>query len=166
MQIARLFLIVSLLLILTTANSCGKGRTLVMAPDFEAMDISNKQNVSLKNYKGKVTLLNFWATWCPPCRAEIPDLIQLYEIYKKDFVIIGVSLDREGVEVVKSFYNSFKMSYPVIMGTPEIVKSYGGISAIPTSFLINKKGEIVQTIIGYRSKDQYESYIKPLLSKK
>jgi len=168
MYIKSKLLLIALIVALTATYGCAKGKEKILskAPDFEVADISNNQIISLKNYKEKVVLLNFWATWCPPCRAEIPDLIQLYEKYKENFVIIGVSLDREGIEVVKDFYSKFKINYPVVMGNPEIVKSYGGISAIPTSFLINKKGEIVQTIVGYRSRDQYESYILPLINEK
>lgn len=131
-----------------------------VAPDFSAKDIFGKQDISLKKFSGKVILLNFWATWCPPCKMEIPDLIALQEKYKDKFVIIGISVDQEGPEVVKAFYTEYKMNFPVIMATADMISSYGGITAIPTSFVINGKGEAVTKIVGYRSKDQYEELIK------
>lgn len=131
-----------------------------VAPDFNVKDIFGNEDVSLKKYAGKVVLLNFWATWCPPCKLEIPDLIVLQEQYKDKFVIIGVSVDQDGPEGVKAFYQANKMNYPVIMATADMIASYGGITAIPTSFIINGKGEAVTKIVGYRSKDQYEELIK------
>ncbi len=166
MIMAGRILVTLLIFIFSISIGCARQKTTSKAPDFQAKDIFGNQTISLSNYRGKAILLNFWATWCPPCIAEIPDLTQLYDKYKEKLLIIGVSLDRESTEVIRDFYKRFKMNYPVIMGTPEIVKSYGGISAIPTSFLINKKGEIVQKIVGYRSKDQYESYLLPLISEK
>lgn len=131
-----------------------------MAPDFTEKDIFGKESVSLKRYSGKLVLLNFWATWCPPCKMEIPDLIALQTQYKDQFVIIGISVDQDGPETVKAFYRENKLNYPVIMATSEILESYGGITAIPTSFLINGKGEAVSKIVGYRTKEQYEDLIK------
>jgi thiol-disulfide isomerase/thioredoxin len=142
----------------------GEDKNKTSAPAFSGKDILGKKEITLKQYTNKVILLNFWATWCPPCRAEIPDLIELFKKYKKNFMVIGVSLDQEGPEVVKKFYLDHNMNYPVIMGTQNIVSSYGGISAIPTSFIINKKGEIVKKILGFRNKKQYEEEIKPYLS--
>ena len=129
------------------------------APDFSARDIFGKDEISLKKYAGKLVLLNFWATWCPPCKMEIPDLVVLQTRYKEQFVIIGVSVDQD-VETVKTFYRENKLNYPVIMASAGLLESYGGITAIPTSFLVNKNGDAVSKIVGYRSMDQYEELIK------
>lgn len=129
------------------------------APDFSARDIFGKEEITIKKQAGKLVLLNFWATWCPPCKMEIPDLIVLQSRYKEQFVIIGVSVDQEP-DTVRAFYKENKLNYPVIMATAEILESYGGITAIPTSFLINKNGDAVSKIVGYRSMDQYEDLIK------
>ncbi len=131
----------------------------VAAPLFEGANLSGKGTVSLSNYAGQVVLVNFWATWCPPCRAEIPDLIALHEKYRGRFAVIGIALDQDGPDVVRRFIRENRITYPVIMGTPEVVQAYGGITAIPTSYLVNKKGEAVEQIVGYRPKDQYEELI-------
>ncbi len=137
----------------------------VSAPDFSELDLFGKDMISLKSYSNKVILLNFWATWCPPCKAEIPDLIRLYNQYKGKFIIIGISVDQTGADTVREFYKNYKMNYPVIMATSGILQNYGGITAIPTSFLISPDGKLIKTIVGYRSKDQYEAEIKPYLPK-
>ncbi|RMG79300.1 MAG: TlpA family protein disulfide reductase, partial [Bacteroidetes bacterium] len=116
-----------------------------------------------RNYKGKVVLINFWATWCPPCRNEIPDLIKFRNENRKKFEIIGIALDREGPEIVKKFAREIGINYPVIMGTPEIVSSYGGIQAIPTSFLVDKEGDLVKKIVGFRNYKQFKQMINPFL---
>lgn len=136
----------------------------IAAPQFSEKDVFGKSVITLADYKGKVVLLNFWATWCPPCKAEIPDLITISKEYAKDFSIIGISLDQDGPEVVRKFYKEYKLNYPVIMATPEMVNSYGGITAIPTSFILNRKGEVVHQIVGFRNKQAFEDMIKPLIA--
>lgn len=129
------------------------------APDFELVDLNGKP-VRLSDYKGKMIILDFWATWCPPCRAEIPSFVKLYSEYKdKGLVIIGVSLDREGPDVVREFAKNFKMNYPVVMGDMKTVSAYGGIEAIPTTFIINKKGQIVDRFVGYRDENTFRNEI-------
>lgn len=130
------------------------------APDFSARDIFNTTNINLRDFAGKTVLVNFWATWCPPCRLEIPGLIALQKKYRDKFAIIGISVDQEGPEVVKKFYKDNKLNYPVIMATREMIAAYGGISAIPTSYLVDKNGKIVDMILGYRDEGQYEEIIK------
>ena len=135
-----------------------------LAPDFTLKDITGKQVVSLEKFRGKVILLNFWATWCPPCRMEIPDLIELQQTYRGRLVIIGVSVDQDK-SAVPGFYRQNKMNYAVVNYTDELVNSYGGITGIPTSFIINTNGEIVTRIVGYRNKAGYEALVKPLFAK-
>jgi thiol-disulfide isomerase/thioredoxin len=110
------------------------------APDWQLSDVDGKP-VKLSDFKGKVVILDFWATWCPPCRTEIPSFVAFQKKYEdKSFTVIGVSLDERGPSVVKSFMRSFGMNYPVVMGTPKIVLDYGGITAIPTTFVIDRQG--------------------------
>src|SRR6185295_13042348 len=96
----------------------------------------------------KVVLVNFWATWCPPCRAEIPDLIALQEKYRDQLQIIGISEDEGGPEVVRRFVDAHRMNYPVVMATPDIEKKFPGIGALPTSFVIDRESRLVQKHVG------------------
>ena len=135
-------------------------KSSIIAPDFTQLEINTKEVISLQKYRGKVIILNFWATWCPPCREEIPDMVKIYEGNKSKMVIIGVSLDQNGPDVVRKFYKEYKMNYPVVMGTPKMMSDYQGITAIPTTFIIDKTGNIVKKIIGLRNKAQYEEDLK------
>lgn len=118
--------------------------------------------MSLSDYKGKVIILDFWATWCPPCRKEIPDFIRLYDNYKdKGLVIIGISSESE--DTLKNFCTDAEVNYPIAIGTREIQQAYGGIQYIPTTFIIDKKGNIVNKHVGFTSYEVFESEIKDLL---
>jgi peroxiredoxin len=131
------------------------------APEFTLQNQDGK-NVKLSDYKGKIVILNFWATWCAPCRAEIPDFMDLYKTYqKKGVVILGVALDDQD-KVIK-FAKDKKINYPILLGTQEVSGLYGGISAIPTTFILNRKLEIVKNYVGQRPKETFENDIKELL---
>jgi thiol-disulfide isomerase/thioredoxin len=132
------------------------------APAFLAADLDG-QPVSTADWKGKVVLLNFWATWCPPCRAEIPMLIQLKDLYKDRLVIVGVSLDDDPAQEVKKFSIDKRFNYPVVMATREIISAYGGVPALPTTFVINQDGKVVQKHIGLFRSAVYEGEIRALL---
>ncbi len=136
------------------------------APDFQLKDVFGKTTLDPRDYRGKVVLINFWATWCPPCRQEIPDLIKLYKKYQKDFVVLGLSVDKNGTQGVRDFVKKMKMPYPVALATQDVVFDYGGITGIPTTFILNRQGELVQKIVGFRNFEQFESYIKPYLKEK
>jgi len=124
----------------------------------------NDRTIRLSDYENKVILLNFFATWCPPCRAEIPDFIELVNDYgDRGLVIIGVSVDRGGVETVREFAAQYSINYPVLMDDGLTSKAYGPIQSIPTTFIIDKDKNIVQKIIGSRRKEYFEGVIKPLL---
>jgi cytochrome c biogenesis protein CcmG/thiol:disulfide interchange protein DsbE len=124
----------------------------------------NGKQVSLSDFKGKVVILDFWATWCPPCVKEIPHFIALYEQYKdQGFAIVGISVDREGISVVKSFARKYQVNYPILMTDGQVDKAYGGIPSIPTTFVIDSAGNIRQKYVGYRDKAVFEADIKALL---
>ena len=128
------------------------------APNFTLEDLNGK-NVKLSDFKGKVVIINFWATWCPPCKAEIPDFIELYKTYqKKGLVILGIALDNK--EKVVKFVKDNGINYPVLMGNQEVSNLYGGISGIPTSFVVDRKGIIKNVFVGLRSKEVFEQNIK------
>lgn len=139
------------------------GPSAKSAPSFTLQDLNGKQ-VSLSDFKGKVVILDFWATWCPPCVKEIPHFIALYEQYKdQGFAIVGISVDRGGISVVKSFARKYRVNYPILMTDGRVDKAYGGIPSIPTTFVIDKAGNIRQKYVGYRDKAIFEADIKALL---
>jgi thiol-disulfide isomerase/thioredoxin len=117
------------------------------APAFTVTDLDGRE-VSTASLRGKVVVINFWATWCPPCRAEIPDLVALQEKYKDTLQIIGVSEDEGGIDGVKRFAAQHKINYPVVMTTPAIEKVFPGISALPTSFILDRESRVVQKHVG------------------
>ncbi len=133
------------------------------APDFALKSFDGK-TVKLSDYKGKVVIIDFWATWCPPCRKGIPDLISIQDEYKKDVVIIGISLDSEKtIKDVPGFVKSYGINYPIVYGNEKVVTDYGGIEGIPTAFVVDKKGNIVDKHVGLVPKDTYVNKIKELL---
>lgn len=132
------------------------------APDFTLKDINGK-DVKLSDYKGKIVIIDFWATWCPPCRKGIPDLIALQKKYKDDLAVIGISLDQQNtIKDVVPFYKSYGINYPVVYGTGQVVQQFGGVEAIPTSFIIDKEGNIVNKYVGLIPMEEYERNIKVL----
>jgi peroxiredoxin/tetratricopeptide (TPR) repeat protein len=129
------------------------------APAFALMDLEGRE-VKLADFAGKVVILDFWATWCPPCVKEIPEFVELYEADKdKGLVIVGISLDQGGIEVVKKFAAEHKVNYPLIMGDKKVDEAYGGIQSIPTTFIIDRKGNIVDGVVGGRPKSYFEKKI-------
>ena len=131
------------------------------APDFKLDDLDGKP-LSLAAAHGKVILLNFWATWCGPCRAEIPDLIELQKKYGDTLQIIGLDVDDDDVAEVKKFVEKNGINYPVGMATNEIRIQYGGVAALPTSFVLDKEGRVVQKHEGLRNPLLYEYEIRSL----
>jgi cytochrome c biogenesis protein CcmG/thiol:disulfide interchange protein DsbE len=133
------------------------------APAWSLTDLAGK-NVKSSDFAGKVVILDFWATWCPPCRAEIPGFIELQEKYgKKGLQIVGVSLDEGGPQAVAAFVRKTGMNYPVVMGDESVVNAFGGVRALPTTFVIDRAGKIAVRHEGYASKDALEQILKKLL---
>lgn len=117
------------------------------APVFVRRDLSGNM-VNLARLRGKVVLLNFWATWCGPCRMEIPDLIRLQDRYRDNLVIVGLSLDEGPVADVKAFAAAQKMNYPVAVVGDDIEKLFGGVTSVPSTFIVSPDGGIVQRHVG------------------
>lgn len=132
------------------------------APEFKAKDLNGK-DISLDAYKGKVVLLNFWATWCGPCRAEIPSLIALQAKYHDQMQIVGMNVDDEDETEVRAVVQGEGINYPVVMTTPQVRIAYGGIGALPTVFIINTEGRVVQKHIGLFNPALYETEVRALL---
>lgn len=134
------------------------------APDF-TLKLTDGKDIKLSNFKGKIIIVDFWATWCGPCKRGIPDLVEIQKEYKNKVVIIGVSLDNETKPDVVPFIKQYNINYPIAYGTMEVVKAYGNIEAIPTSFVIDQSGKIVDKHVGLVSKSVYVNKIKELLKK-
>jgi thiol-disulfide isomerase/thioredoxin len=132
------------------------------APDFKLTTLEGKP-VTLADSHGKVILLNFWATWCGPCRAEIPDLIELQNKYKDRLQILGLVVDDDDQNAIKEFVEKFGINYPVAIASNDIRFQYGGIAALPTSFVLDSEGRIVQKHEGLRDPILYETEIRSLL---
>jgi thiol-disulfide isomerase/thioredoxin len=122
-------------------------RNPAAAPVVAMRDLDGRE-VSLASLRGKVVLVNFWATWCGPCRAEIPDLVALQEKYRDRLQVIGISQDEVPVDLVRRFAADHRMNYPVVMSTPEIEKLFPGVNALPTSFIVDRESRIVQKHVG------------------
>ena len=133
-----------------------------VAPDFTLPNLSGGQ-LTLSSYRGKMVLLDFWATWCDPCREEIPRLVELQNKYgNRGLQIIGISMD-DGPEPVREFYQRFRMNYPVAMGNATIGTAYGGVLGLPIAFLIGRDGSIQARHIGATDVSVFEKEIERLL---
>ncbi len=132
------------------------------APAFQLNDL-NGQPVSLAEAKGKIVLLNFWATWCGPCRAEIPDLVDLQKRYADKFEIIALATDEDDPDEVRRFVLQSGINYRVAMSSDAVRRDYGGIAALPTSFVIDPEGRIVQKHVGLNDPSIYELEVRAML---
>jgi peroxiredoxin len=118
------------------------------APDWKLKDVDGKP-VTLSQFKGKVVILDFWATWCPPCRTEIPRYIAFQKKYAADgLVVVGVSVDTDGVEPVRKFIKDFGINYPIVMADDAIQDAYGPLQGYPTTFIIDRDGRIRDKKLG------------------
>jgi len=134
------------------------------APDFTVTDIDGKK-LALSDFKGKVVLLNFWATWCAPCRAEIPAFVEMQQKNgPQGFQVIGISMDDEA-KPVREFYQKFNMNYPVAIGDDKLAQSFGGVLGLPISFLIDREGRIAAKYIGAADVAVIEKTVADLLAK-
>jgi thiol-disulfide isomerase/thioredoxin len=132
------------------------------APAWELKDL-DRQLVKSSDFLGKVVILNFWATWCAPCKAEIPGFIALQKQYgDQGLVVIGVSLDDQGPAVVKRFMADLQMNYRVVLGDVALMQAFRG-TAIPTTVIINRGGKIVARHVGFTPRETFEKAIQPLL---
>ena len=134
------------------------------APEFSLKD-SNGQTVHLADYKGKVVLLDFWATWCGPCKVEIPWFIEFEQQFKdRGFAVLGVSMDEDGWAVIKPYVRDRKMNYRILLGDDKVSTSYGGLDALPTTLLIDREGNIASVHEGVAmGKEEFKNAIVQLL---
>ncbi len=133
------------------------------APDFALKDADGKV-VHLTDYRGKVVLLDFWATWCGPCKIEIPWFMDMQRQNKdRGFEVLGVAMDDEGWEAVKPFVSKLGVNYRVVIGNDMTAQLYGGVDALPTTFLIDRTGRIAAVHVGLASKKDFEDGVEQLL---
>lgn len=137
-------------------------RNPLPAPPFLMTDLDG-QAVSTAQWNGKVVILVFWATWCPPCRAEIPMLVHLQSRYKDKLRVVGVSLDDATPAEVRGFVKQMGMNYPVVMADERLVEEYGGVPALPTAFVIGPDGKVVQKHVGLLPETLYDQEVRALL---
>jgi peroxiredoxin len=142
-----------------------RGSVDSVAPGFSLQDLTG-QPLALSNYKGKVVLLDYWATWCTPCRGEIPHFVEFQDNYSgQGLQVLGVSMD-DDVKPVREFYQQYKMNYPVAMGSAELADSYGGILGLPVTFLIDRDGRIAAKYVGAVDVSVIENKMQALLQNK
>ncbi|MBU2550317.1 MAG: TlpA family protein disulfide reductase [Proteobacteria bacterium] len=139
------------------------------APELTLPDLEGRE-VRLSDYKGRVVVLNLFATWCPPCREETPDLVELQKRHDPaDLTVIAVSMDKDGTGTVKAFVRKYKINYPVLYAgdrAGDVAEKLGGIRGVPTSFIIDRQGMIVQRVVGAPPGDFWERAVKGLVAKK
>lgn len=130
------------------------------APDFELTSIDGKQ-VKLSDYRGKAVLLNFWATWCPPCKAEMPWFVDLQKQYGNDGLqVVGVAMDDAGKEEIAKFAKDMGVNYPILLGKEGVAQKYGDVQFLPTTFFIDRQGNITDRTFGLVSRSDIESSVK------
>ena len=150
----------------TTVRAAVKGdNQRKAAPDFTLKDADGK-TVRLSDYKGKVVLLDFWATWCGPCKIEIPWFMEFEQQFKdKGFAVVGVSMDEDGWSAVKPYLARMNVNYRIVLGNDKVGDQYGGVDSLPTTFLIDRQGRIAATHVGLTGgKEDFKNDISNLLA--
>ncbi len=133
------------------------------AYNFELKDLDGKTH-KLSDFRGKVVILDFWDTWCPPCRQEIPGFVALHDEYKdKGFVMIGVAFAQYGPDAVREFMKEYEVEYINLIADQKVIEGFGGITSIPTTFVIDQEGNIVKKHVGFKPKSTFEKEIRELL---
>jgi cytochrome c biogenesis protein CcmG/thiol:disulfide interchange protein DsbE len=133
------------------------------APDFTLNNLEGS-SVSLSDFRGKVVIIDFWATWCPPCRKGIPDFVEMQIEYGEDeLVVLGINMDQGDLSIVPKFAEEYDINYPVLYFTPQVAMAYGGIQSIPTTFIVDRDGYVRHGVRGYQPKQYFKSIIDTLL---
>ena len=152
-----------ILILLVVLPSSGFGQDGQIAPPVALKDLRGR-TIRLSDYKGKVVLLNFWATWCPPCRAEMPDLVKWQREYRgRGLQVIGVTYPPQTVREVRSFIKKLRVNYPVALGSKETKALFDQGETLPVTVVIDRKGNFMELIEGILLPEEFEQKIKPLL---
>lgn len=174
MKFRYLFLILGLLAMLMACKQPGSdsgggyspqvGEHMKMVP-FKLTSLTDNTVLDSKQLEGRVLLVTFFATWCPPCIQEIPTLIAMQEAYKtKDFSVVAFSLDEGSQEPLYNLIEKYGINYPVMLADLEVARGFGGVTGIPVTFVVNRKGEIVKKYLGYVEHDVIEEEVKLMLA--
>ena len=132
----------------------------VLAADASWKDLNGK-TVNLSDYRGKWVVVNYWATWCPPCREEIPELVKFHEAHKdKDAVVLGVNAEKPDIPKLKDFVDTYFISYPILLGNSGLDSAMGPIPALPTTFLVTPEGNVIARNVGQVTGEMIEAFIK------
>ena len=135
------------------------------APDFSLERMSG-ETFRLSDHRGEIVVVNFWATWCPPCRKEIPGFIQLQkEFGTEGMTIVGISLDDQGFESVQPYAEEMGINYPLVVGSDRLTRKYGGVRALPTSFVVGPKGTVQYARPGFLPEAELRRQLQPLLKR-
>ncbi len=141
-------------------NACTSSADLTVAPEFTLLDVTQK-TYSLSDFKGKMIVLNFFATYCPPCRAEIPDFVKLQQKYgDKGLQVLAISADSNWNEVLPSFIKRMNINFPVLLATSKVIRDYGDVYGLPVTFVIGKDRKIVSKIMGMVEPDELEHIVQ------
>ena len=170
LQVSSLFAFTAALVFLAQRGSAGSedpapGAISGPAPAWE-LPLVGGGTLSSSELEGKIVVIDFWATWCPPCRAEIPDYVAMQESYRDQGVVfVGISLDQgAGAEgKVSKFMQDQAINYPIVMGNPEVTEAFGGVQAIPTTFVVDREGQLVNRKVGYKPAAYFEAIFEDLL---
>lgn len=170
LQLSSLLVFTAALVFLAQRGSAGSedndsGSVSGPAPAWE-LPLVDGGTLSSAELEGKVLVIDFWATWCPPCRAEIPGYVELQEAHRDEGVVfVGISLDQgAGAEAkVIKFMEAQGINYPIVMGNPEVAEAFGGVEAIPTTFVVDREGQLVNRKVGYKPVSYFEALFADLL---
>ena len=133
------------------------------APAWELPDVDGNL-IEFAEFAGQITIIDFWATWCAPCRKEIPELVEVYGKYRDRGVsIVGISLDQPGNPAIREFLDEFGVNYPVVIGNAEVMEAFGDVDGVPTTYVIDRNGRVIAKHLGYTNKATFEREIDTLL---
>lgn len=162
-SLSRSGLFFFILLVALLASSPLAAKAPEQMPEFALPSALDDTVIDSNTQRGKVLLINFWATWCGPCRIEIPSLIQLHEQFKdRGFSVIGISMDNGNRKIVTHFAKKMEINYPIAMGSSKTARAFGGIIGIPVSFLVDQEGKIIKSYTGLVTHDLMEQDISQL----